>query len=500
MPQLISHRDGFGWQTPNVTDILEIVPDNRDKTGQLRLVATSMVRRFAELGAPIRLRRVEPHPSHTRYHLQMDKVGVRGQERDVTLEDVRRVLPEILPELGGQSYELVTDGKDGVILFLRTPSHVPLRLASLLYQKTFLQTPSYTMLALGADLQQKVLVRDLTALRNVLVVGTSAARLHVHTSIALTLALFNSPSYLRIGLVGDESSHLRHLAGSPHVLGSVVSSTTYFCRLLDGLVKHLSQRRGIFAKQNVTSLDQYNKQALSIRSLKPLPRILLLVDTVALKDWRNYQDQWLMSLHTMLTKGADYGIHVILSVPDDHSAPDRINRQFDNRLILRSAIARTTLSTGVPLQFIDSLFIQKDSEMLPVELPVVAEVELTRLVTYWQNIKARRGAEMQEKGTPLSSGDTGLLTLRDDMLPQTNMLKSPLDTEPPMIDDTLVASAQALAAYIGWLGIGPLRDVLHLSISEAEETLRILRAMSVLEPGDGPIWRFVRLVDPPPKE
>jgi hypothetical protein len=266
------------------------------------------------------------------------------------------------------------------------------------------------------------------------------------------------------------------------------------------LVKHLGQRRHIFAKQNVTSLDQYNKQALSIRSLKPLPRILLLVDTVALKDWRNFQDQWLVTLHALLNKGPEYGVHVIMTVPDDHSAPDRINRLFENRILLRSAIARSTLTSTLPLNFIDSLLTQKDGDMLPLELPLVAEVELTRLVTYWQNIKNRRVAEMQEKGVPVPTGATGLLTLREDMLPQTNLLKSSLESEPPMIDDTLVAAAQALAAYIGWLGIGPLRDVLQLSVAESEETLRILRAMSVLEPGDGPVWRFVRLVDPPPKE
>ncbi len=502
MPQLISHRDGFGWQTPNVTDILETSPDFRDKTGELRLVATSMVRRLAELGAPIRLKRVEPLISHTRYHLQLDKVGPRGQERDVTIEDVRRLIPQILPELGGQAAELVEspDGKESVTLYLRTQAHQPLRMAALLNQKTFMQTPSYTMLALGADLQQKVVVRDLTALKHLLIIGTSTARVHVQTGIALTLALFNSPSYVRIGLVGDESSHFRYLAGSPHVLGEIVTTTRYFARLLDGLVKHLGQRRHIFAKQNATSLDQYNKQALSIRALKPLPRILLLVDTVALKDWRSYQDQWLMPLHGLLTKGPDYGVHVIMTLPDDHSAPDRINRLFENRILLRSAIVRSTLNTSIPISFIDSVLTQKDAEMLPVELPVVAELELTRLVTYWQNIKNRRVAEQQETGAVMPTGGTGLLTLREDVMPQTAFLRSSLDIEPPVIDDTVVASAQALAAYIGWLGIGPLRDVLQLSVAEAEETLRILRAMSVLEPGDGPVWRFVRLVDPPPKE
>ena len=69
MPQLISHRDGFSWQTPNVADILEPGNEPHDKTGQLRVHASLMVRKLAQLGAPARLAGVRPFSSHTRYQL-----------------------------------------------------------------------------------------------------------------------------------------------------------------------------------------------------------------------------------------------------------------------------------------------------------------------------------------------------------------------------------------------------------------------------------------------
>ena len=65
------------------------------------------------------------------------------------------------------------------------------------------------------------------------------------------------------------------------------------------------------------------------------------------------------------------------------------------------------------------------------------------------------------------------------------------------MDDEILATAGALAAYLGWLGQGPLRDVLKLSADDAEKTIRILLADGLLEAGDGPVWRFARLSDAP---
>jgi hypothetical protein len=64
-------------------------------------------------------------------------------------------------------------------------------------------------------------------------------------------------------------------------------------------------------------------------------------------------------------------------------------------------------------------------------------------------------------------------------------------------EDRILGQAQALAAYLGWIGIGPLRDVLGLPTGEARAILAALQSIGVIETGDGPVLRFVRLAENP---
>jgi hypothetical protein len=60
--------------------------------------------------------------------------------------------------------------------------------------------------------------------------------------------------------------------------------------------------------------------------------------------------------------------------------------------------------------------------------------------------------------------------------------------------------ATALTAYLGWISAAPLRDVLLLSEAEALEIIDVLKRAGVIEQTEGPIFRFVRLADPPAAE
>ena len=393
---------------------------------------------------------------------------------------------------------------------MRTSDNQPIGLYEVLQKDAFVKSETYTTVPIGVDLHQHAVVRDLNKIEHLLIIGSSSGRLHLQLGIALTLTLFNSPAYLRLALVGDDASQFRHLLGSPHVLGSMITTTSGLRRLMDGLIKHISQRRQILDQQQTPALDDYNRKALSNKLLKPLPRIIMLLDTVTLADWRSGQDQWVVPLHQILSKGAEVGIHVILASPsaDRQTLPDRITELFPERVVMRSALSENTpVAPTVPLKFVDAMLISTGEEHpLPIELAAVAESELMRSVAYWQQMKTRRNADIQEKGQPIPTGNTGLLTLRSDMLPTGDTqptrpvveIDTGDDSGEILISDSMISAAQALAAYLGWLSVGPLRDVLHMSATEAEETLRILRRVNVLEPGDGPIWRFARLAEPPP--
>jgi hypothetical protein len=509
MPQLISHRDGFGWQTPNVADVLDPARKVADQTADLRSTATVIVRKLAELGAPVRLKSMDIYVSHTRFHFTPDKVGGKGQERAVTLGDLEAALPGVLAEVGGQAAQLVqlAPPEPTITLFLRTAKNTPLGLRTLLEQNTFIESPGYTNMTLGVNLMQQAQVFDMQAVKHLLIVGSSAARLHLQLGIAATMMIFNSPSYVRLGLIGGDTTPFRLLAKSPHILGNVVSSVSGLQRLLEGLTKHITQRRSMFEKQKVDTLDAFNRQALSNRDLSPLPRIVLLLDSVALPNWRSTQSSWLVPLSVILNRGHEVGIHVLLAATGVDAVPERLVRTFNYRFIMRSVLgSQAKLPPQTPLEFIDGV-LQKDGELIPLELAAVQDTEITRLVTYWLNMRTRRNAELEHKGQPATTGNTGLLTLRDDMLPPPPITReTPIVTakattngadEMPYIPDQIVLNARALAAYLGWLSTGPLVDVLNLSLAEADETLRILRAIEVLEPGEGPVWRFARLADLP---
>jgi DNA-binding transcriptional ArsR family regulator len=191
--------------------------------------------------------------------------------------------------------------------------------------------------------------------------------------------------------------------------------------------------------------------------------------------------------------------------------PERLRNAFSGRVDLLESASVSDLPLSVPTQFMDAIM---PATQRAFELAAVSSDELTRVVTYWNNMKNRRNAERESQGQPLATGNTSLLSLREDMTPPalpSNIPASPLavtlempatlpedsSARLPIIPDRAVASARALAAYLGWLSVGALRDILGQSDSEARETLQILRKLGILEESDGPIWRFVRLGEPP---
>jgi len=507
MPQLMSHRDGFGWNTPPVANMLTLPPSRSHQTGKLRGIGSELLRRFAEAGTPVRLNTISARSSHTRYLLHPDK---KNDGAAVTIADLQASFTEIIPTLEGvERAQLLENANGEIVLLIRLHENTSPALRELLEQPRFVDAAPYTTIALGLDSQQEIVLADITETPHIWIEGNSGSAVQTQLSILLTLMLFNSPSYLRVAIVSGTSTIYQSLVGSPHILGSLVSQTVDVRRLLDGLLKHIEQRRRMMKKQAVTRIYDYNRLALTNKKLKPLPEILLLMDVNSLPDWNEQQNQWLVPLHQVLNKGAEVGVHVVLN----HAAPppERLRKLLPVYLNLNV----DSYAEGVPSEFVDGL-LSLPSGDIPIELPQVQEQEIISITTYWQNMRIRRNTERENKGQPLSTGDTGLLTLRHDMLPDgeapptppkpqtatlpehtTSVTPSTQSSQPPMMLDDRVNAARALAAYLGWLGVNPLQDVLGMTTDEAHETIRILHKLGFLEDSEGPIWRFARLAEPP---
>jgi hypothetical protein len=195
---------------------------------------------------------------------------------------------------------------------------------------------------------------------------------------------------------------------------------------------------------------------------------------------------------------------------------------------------------------VDALLVENDV-MKPVEIPIVTESDTQAIATYWrknaeERLQTNRLNNMTQKGgitslfqklqqdtliptppvpqTPpaevlahaasvLSSSqstpnvpnmavtetmivDDYAITFEDENVEETSTETAQVTdiSDEVSIQFETIRRAHALASYLGWLGRGPLMDILGLSVREAELIIAILQARQILERSDTPTPRL----------
>lgn len=515
MPQLLSRRDDSGWLTPSMADILKQSTAALPAEDRVREQVAELQQSLAELETPARIVDIRPSPSHILFIARPELIGRWNNRRLVTPAEIRRSLGTIAerhPDWTLGFLPKVQDDSESVGILLRTEQNQPLRLRPLLISNVFLQQPSTLALPLGVTVEQQPVIRDLPSLGHFLVVGADSARRHVIREILLTLFMLNTPSEVRLALVGSSAKAYEEWINVPHTLGRLVSTPEQGLRLFEGMVKEAERRRQWFMEREVNTLQDYN--SLMQRQGEPLlPRVLILFDSLSDGEWQETRDQWTPQVYDLLVNGARVGIHMILTA-NQHPSPDvpeLLDGVLETRIVMRSANPELAENLknfhSSALRFVDA-FILRGGEITPIELCAVGDDELERLVVYWRQIAAQRAQEARPRQR------TGLT----DLLPPLPETDPSLRPAPPMptrtrvgtlaratqalsasaeTENRILGQAQALAAYLGWIGLGPLRDVLGLSTGEARTLIAALQNMGVVEEGEAPVLRFVRLAENP---
>lgn len=512
MPQLLSRRDDTGWLTPSMADIL--------KQGTAPLLSEDLIRSqvseiqqiLVEQETPARIIDIRPSPSHILYVARPEIIGRRSNRRPVTPAEIRRSLAVIAEKhsnwtLGFLNHAQGDDESVGILL--RTEVHQPLKLRQLLVSNTFLAHPSTLALVIGVTVEQQMILRDLQQLKHITVIGPDSGRRHLIRELVLTLILFNSPAEIRIAMLGDSIRMFEDLAQSPHTLGRQINDVEQGMRLLDGMLKEAERRRQFLADRQAENFEDYN--ALMLRQGEAtLPRLLILFDSLSDADWQQAAERWMQPLYDLLVNGPRVGIHLALTANHPADLPEMISSALETRVQLRSV--STELAEGLKqfhstaLRFVDG-FILSGREITPVEFCTVTDDEVQRLTNYWRQMAAQRTQD--PKLVQKRSGVTDLLPQFGDAEPAARPA-APLPTRTRVgtlaratqalssgEEDRVLNQAQALAAYLGWIGVGPLRDVLGLSVGEARAVMTVLQNMGVVEEGSLPALRFIRLAENP---
>ncbi len=515
MPQLLSRRDDAGWLTPAMADILTQPVPPLPSEEALRAQMANLQQALAGRDAPVRIVDVRPSPSHTFYVVRPDVAGRMGSRRPVTASDVRRALGAVAEQHREWTLGFINrlaEDDDSMGILLRTEQNQPLHLRQILVSNAYISRPSTLSLILGVALQQQAVIRDLPALEHLLVVGAEAGRQHIMNQLLLTMLLFSTPPELRLAFIGSSAHAHKGIAQTPHTLGRLIDTPEYGVRLLDGMVKEAERRRQWLLEHGVETLAEYNAR-LQSRGDTPAPHVLLVFDSLSDEDWHAEQERWLPAVYDLLVNGARVGIHLLLTANQPEDVPQLIADTIKVQMVMRSA--NPALAENLKhlhssaLRFTDAFIInntgaRSDPDITPVELCAVSTDDIQRLVAYWRQASIQRA---QEVPTPERTGLTGVLrgtTEEPPSRPQTTPPRTAVSTLARATytlsgstDERLHKQAQALAAYLGWLGVGPLRDVLGLSAGEARALLEALQRAGVIEEGDSPTLRFIRLAANP---
>lgn len=515
MPQLFSRIDDLNWLTPSIADILDQGAPPPGGDGTIREQMLTLQRELSEGGTPARIVNARPTPSYTLFTLQPEHVGRLVNRRAISVNELRKSVGQIaerhkewrigfMPNIEGD--------EDVSGILLRTEEHRPLSLRRLLVQTAFRSAASNLTIPLGMTLEQQLIVRGIEQIENLLAIGEGNARIHLLSSIMLTLVLFNTPAELRIAIAGENAADYGILTSTPHALGKHIKEPEHVRKLLEGLAREAQRRLNVFYEENVNQLETFNALQREHGKL-PLPRIVVALDS--LSELQGIYESIIPHVRDLLVNGAQAGIHLLYTVVQPDHLPAELAGLANTEVILRTAAPdfAEKLKNFHPslLRFIDAFIVEKpEGSIIPVELCAVAVHEVKRTVEYWLAAAEQRHREEPSAATSGTTGVTGFLN-RD--AASTSVL-GPVPTPPttptigsvrpatgllkPVENVNLVQQqATALAAYLGWVSVNALRDILLLSEAEAHELIQVLQMSGIIETTEGAIFRFVRLAEPP---
>lgn len=497
MPQLFSRVDENHWLTPTIADILEQGSAMPLSEAEIREQITQLQNKLADLETPVKVIDILPTPSYTLFVAKPESVGRLGNRRVVSPNEIRKSIGQIAEE--NRQWKLgfmptVPDNPDTIGILLRTDANVPLNMRRLMLRNVFRDSTSTLTTILGNTLSQQLILQDFAKLDGLLLIGTEGAKFHVLQNILFSLTLMNTPSEVRISVAGESGQALKPILNVPHLLGKMLTDPEDGIKLIEGFVKEADRRRAGFSEANVNNLDAYNVYLRNTQKT-PLPRIFLVIDSASDERWMLTRDRWLAPLESLLRGGAKIGIHVLMTASQLENAhvPNTLQSAFPIKILSRNVAGkypeRVEGFHGSLTRFIDA-FILIGEEVTPIEVCAISEEEIERAVVYWQNAIQKRKGEVPQTAVSGKTGVTQLLKMPTDARSQ-----AILDQLPNVIPNIVMQQARALTAYLGWIGLGPLQDVLGLSEDEALQVIQALKETGIIEDTDNSILRFVRLAD-----
>ena len=342
------------------------------------------------------------------------------------------------------------------------------RLRPLLETETFHKVGAPLALALGRDVSGQPLVVDLARMPHILIAGaTGSGKSICITSLAVCLAMNNSPEDLRMVMIDSKMVELLRFNGLPHLYGKVETNVDRILGVLRWVVVEMEHRYRLLEGAKVRDIDGYNRKVSRRKDGQTLPRIVVLIDELA-DLMMSAPDQTEHNLVRLAQMARATGIHLIVATqrPSTDVVTGLIKANFpsrlafsvasgvDSRVILDTTGAETLLGRG------DMLFLNPEvGNPIRAQGIYVTDMEIERVISHWQK----------------SAGES------DETGPWEKLLSEPEQNE----DEGLIEQAVAIVRQSQRASASMLQRRLRIGYPRAARLLDQLEDMEVVGPSQG---------------
>lgn len=382
-------------------DMLEAGGPTRVTESEINQVAGLIEKTLADFGIPARVVDFRSGPTITQFAVEPGYVEQTAPDGSVRRSKVRVAQISALandlalalsaPRL---RIEAPVPGQSYVGVEVPNQRGALVRLRPVLESPAFQSIDSPLAIALGRDVTGSSVAADLAAMPHLLIAGTTGSGKSICiNSIATCLVMNNSPEDLRLVMVDPKMVELLRFNGLPHLFGEVETQLDRIVGVLRWCTHEMDRRYRLLEEARARDIDSYNRKALRMRELKPMPRVVVLLDELA-DLMMMAPDQTERTLVRLAQMSRAVGMHLVVATqrPSTDIVTGLIKANFparisfatasgtDSRVILDTQGAETLLGRG------DMLYLAAEASA-PVRLQgvFVSDDEVARVIKYWSD-------------------------------------------------------------------------------------------------------------------
>ncbi len=360
-------------------------PKEADYSEELKENAKKLMDTLSSFNVRIKEVNYSRGPTITRYELKPD-AGVRVRSIANLVDDIALSLAT-----SGVRIEAPIPGKAAVGVEVPNRSQATVYLRTLIESPTFAESASRLSVCLGMDVAGKPIYFNIDKMPHLLIAGaTGMGKSVCINSIIISILYKAKPDEVKLILVDPKKVEFNVYKEMPHLYVPVVSDPKKAAGVLATAVAEMERRFEMIEDLNVRDITNYNRIAETDPDIKPMPRIVIIIDELA-DLMMTAPDDVETCVCRLAQKARAAGIHIIIGTQRPSvdvitglikaNIPSRIAftvaSQVDSRTIIDMAGAEKLIGRG------DMLFAPVGAaKPMRVQGAYVGEGEVENIVEY----------------------------------------------------------------------------------------------------------------------